>query len=486
MSQITSRQNLPCKARLAQLGWLPLLALSACVSPKPTATNPSPALHPKHSVTQASSASAPIEDAVANPVAKPKSPTTFLGILEVLRERSPLLAAARARSAADLAAVDGRRAARLGQITPFAQITQYNSNRLVGPITSFSKVSSKSFDDQIYIAGLAGQLDLDVNGRLDSGVRGAEARALASDKQVEALWLRLSDRASSLYRGLQALQGTRSALEIQRDALAHHLVVAQKSVDLGRLEPVEVLRIKAARDAVQGQLAQLDANEASLRSGLAALLHQQSFVAPVQAPEAAPVFPAHLSDDLSSRPDIRASAYAVESAAHSARAADADRGLDLALIGGIQVNGSFDANDSTFANVGLRLSWPAYDGGRRSSKQRTARHAEHAARMELEGVEDSAHAELVASSAAWQAAKSALQSAQSGHSAAAEAARVQRERYKADRLSATDLLDAEARLAEASHGLSQALVNCWRADDSLFIAHGLLPRGEASSQKVQS
>jgi len=169
-----------------------------------------------------------------------------------------------------------------------------------------------------------------------------------------------------------------------------------------------------------------------------------------------------------------------DSAAHKAQSARAARWPDLDLVGGVGWNGGRDAEGDTTGQVGLQFSWPAYDGGRRSSIQRTARHEARAARQELTGVIDRVKAGVGASSAAWQSAEAALRAARSGYTAAAQAARVQRSRFEADRLSSTDLLDAEARLAEATDALSRALVGWWRADDALYIAYGFTPRSETA------
>ena len=461
-----------------------LLALCACagVSPAPAQEH---TLSNRPSLT-ARTAQAPSgipnRSHISQEAFDQATPTTFRELLRRIRVRSPLLAAARSRTAAFEATADARRAEKYGEITPLAQVFQYDSDRLVAPISSPSSIGPRLFSDQQYGIGLEGRLALDISGRIGEVTRGARSRAQAAEKEAESLALELDDQASILYRGLQALEGTREALLIERDALDEHVRIAQKSVEVGRLEAVEVLRLQAAHDAVVGDLAGLDAREAGLRSSLAALLHQDAFNNPAPPPAREPGPPTDLPLDLARHPAVRALTLRAEGAGHVARAAGDTRRPDLDLVGAVRWNDGIDADGDTTAEIGLRISWPAYDGGRRSSTERSARHEEQAARLELAGLLDRTRAQVAASEAAWGAAANTLRAARSGHAAAREAARVQRSRFEAGRLSSTDLLDAESRLAEASDALSRALVGWWRADDALYLAHGLVPRGEAPAK----
>jgi outer membrane protein TolC len=229
-----------------------------------------------------------------------------------------------------------------------------------------------------------------------------------------------------------------------------------------------------------GRLAELDGREASLRAGLTALLHGAPFTQPTPPPTTPPRELPIFREPLDTRPDIRALTSEVKSALHLAESAEAARQPDLTLIGGLRWNSGFDADGDTTAELGLKLTWPAYDGGQRAARERAARHQSQAKRLELAGALDAANGAVLSAEASWHAASAGYTAALSGLEAATEAARVQRERFAVGRLSSTDLLDAEARLAEAQDNLSRTLSSWWRANDALLLAHGQDPRGTTS------
>ena len=82
---------------------------------------------------------------------------------------------------------------------------------------------------------------------------------------------------------------------------------------------------------------------------------------------------------------------------------------------------------------------------------------------------------MVAARGAWSATQAQYRAAQSAVLAAEEVTRIQTDRFEQGRLSATDLVDAEATLVGARSELASSLARWWQADDSLRLAMGLAP-----------
>jgi len=138
-------------------------------------------------------------------------------------------------------------------------------------------------------------------------------------------------------------------------------------------------------------------------------------------------------------------------------------------------NQGYNAAGANTWSVTGQLTWQFWDGGRRFAHTDQVRANREAARQQQLSVQNQARAELDAAKSAWQAAALQYEAAQAGLLAAREAEKIQSDRYKSGRLSAVDLLDAEAVLAQARSSLSAAMADWWLADDQLHLATGQPP-----------
>ncbi|RMD60858.1 hypothetical protein D6833_09035, partial [Candidatus Parcubacteria bacterium] len=217
--------------------------------------------------------------------------------------------------------------------------------------------------------------------------------------------------------------------------------------------------------------------EEGLRARLASLLEQQSFTDLVTPPSQEPRLFSTPADTIGNRPDVQA-AEELEEAAHAAvKAAWAayfpDFFASFSWLQNQGYNGS-GANDATW-QIAIQARLPLWTGGRRQAQLSEAKAQRRAAQYQQEAVKQSARAEVVAARGAWLAAQAQYRAAQSAVAAAEEVTRIQTDRFAEGRLSATDLVDAEATLADARSELVSSLVRWWKADDALRLAVGLAP-----------
>jgi len=138
-------------------------------------------------------------------------------------------------------------------------------------------------------------------------------------------------------------------------------------------------------------------------------------------------------------------------------------------------NQGFTANGASTWRVGGQLTWQFWDGGRRFAHADQANANREVARQQYQGVLNQARAELSSAKANWQAVSLQYQATTAGLMASIETERIQSDRFASGRISAVDLIDAEAALARARADHTSALANWWLADDQLYLAIGKPP-----------
>jgi len=393
-------------------------------------------------------------------------------LLAQVEQRAPALRAAGAASAAARA---GRRAARSrywGEVTLFGSDRHNDNPQLVEPIAPPVNIGAMSFDDNIASYGVDLRLPVDVNGSLRAGfaaARGGERAALAGRDDVR---LTLLNRAARLYHDLQRIVGERTALTLQQEALEEQARVAQAKVDVGRLPEVEAVRLRAEVAAVRGRLAALDGDEAAARAQIAALLDAPDYTAKVVVAPWAPEAP---RPDVPPRPDVVAARARVAAATAQLRGVRATRLPAVAVAATVRHDQAWEGATGDHWQAEVEASVPLFDGGRRRRQVDAAVAVEAGARARVAEVEAGARSEVAAARGRWVAAGNGYQAAVDGLDAAARTAVIQRSRFAVGRLSAADLVDAEAALARARAAFTDALSRWWQADDDYRLALGLTP-----------
>ncbi len=405
-------------------------------------------------------------------------------LLHQVEQTAPQLHAASARADASSAGIRIAKSQYWGHGEVFGQTIHYNNDRLVNPI-AFPPVLTRSlFDQNTYGIGAAYTLPLDVDGRIAAKVHAQEHLSQAAHQSAAQTRLALFAQTVSLYRGLQRLEGVKQAHLAHLKALQGHRKVTEISVEVGRIAAVELLRIKAEIKSVEGLLAGLNGDEVRLRATLGTLLNQAVFTDKVETLSVAPED--QLSSDngdesLKNRPDLMAANSITRAENDNLKGAKREWLPNLSLRAETLRNQGYTAIGANTWSVGAQVSWQFWDGGRRFANSDRALANKEAARQQYQSALNQARAELQSAMAGWQAASLQYQAATSGLKSATETERIQSDRFANGRISAVDLIDAEAALARARSDHTTALANWWLADDQLYLSRGHAPSAYAQS-----
>jgi NodT family efflux transporter outer membrane factor (OMF) lipoprotein len=313
-------------------------------------------------------------------------------------------------------------------------------------------------------ATLSASYEIDLWGRLGSGVRAAESSLAASRYDLETARLTLVAGVATAYFDLLSL---RDRLALARDSVAtaeRVLAVVEARVRNGAASPLDLARQRAATATQRAAIPPLELQERQTLSALAILAGRApagfdlkaSSVAPLAIPEVPPGLP---SEILVRRPDVAAAEAQLLAANADLAVARAELLPSITLTGSAGLaSGALLAfnNPATILTAAAALAQPIFDGGRRSAQ------VDAAAARERELVEVYRSAIL----AAFADVENAL--AATGRNArqevlqrevrdqAQEALRLAEIRYRAGADDLLVVLDAQRTLFQAQDQLAQA------------------------------
>ena len=396
-------------------------------------------------------------------------------VLAQVEQHTPALKAARAETAVRQAAVRRAKSRYFGEVDAMVKNSNYDSDRLINPMSYPPDLKSKLFDDNQFSYGITVRVPLDINGSITAMVDAAEKRMEAARIHQGDIRLALLHGAASLYHSLEGVKAVEEALQKQVQALTAHIKVATASIKAGRIPLVEKLRIVADKEAVKGKLASLYGKEQGIRAKLAALMGTDSFsdiVTPVHDLPANTVEPV---DDIMNRPDIRALRFQTSAADADVKATLSQRFPELNINGFWLQNQGFNGEEGDTWALFIDVKLPLWDGGSRRSAVSGAEAGLRAVRYHLTALQNQARAEFAAAKADASAAKASYTATIASVKAARATERIQSDRFAKGRVSAADLVDAEAALAGARSDRALALTYWWQAEDRIRHAVGLIP-----------
>lgn len=229
-----------------------------------------------------------------------------------------------------------------------------------------------------YGLGLTTSYELDLWGRVRSGRNAAQARAAASQKDLESTGLTLA--ATITDRWLKLVE-QRAQLALLREQVKTNKTVVEL-LELRRRKSiasaVDVYQQQQILAATEAQIPLVEAQARLLLHELALLTGAEPLSLPTVKTQTFPAMPERPAlgvpaDLLTRRPDLRASALRLEQAEWNVASARADRLPSLRLSG----TAFFDA-DSTgkmhttfenwYLNLAANLTAPIWDGRRRASE----------------------------------------------------------------------------------------------------------------------
>ncbi len=364
-----------------------------------------------------------------------------------------------------------------GSLDAFGQLQYFNDNRLTRPISPPINFATMPYDSRQIGYGLSLTLPLDINGQMITQLTSLAHQEHAAAYDAANVRLAVLNQAAALFHGIESISGKLSALNKQADAIRKQLAITIVAIKVGRRAPVDSLRMQSELSNIEGQIADANGTNLKLRAYLAALLNQQSFPDSVAPPANQPLDIQNSPFEINDRPDIKSIEEKVL-AANSGVSVAWESFLPKAYIqGNWMVNQGFNGKgkDAPFWQIGLTVDFPIWTGLTRVARVQEADAKQLAITEQRNVLKNSANAELVSSIGDWNSSKSQYLSAESSLKAALEVERIQKEQFNQGRLSVTDYLDAEAKLAFARASYFAALAHWLQADDSLRLAQGLPP-----------
>jgi outer membrane protein, multidrug efflux system len=327
-------------------------------------------------------------------------------------------------------------------------------------------------------AVLNASYEIDLWGRLSSGVRSAESSLRASRYDLETARLTLVAGVATAYLDLMSLRD-RLALARANVATAERvLAVVESRARNGAATPLDLVRQRAATVSQRATIPPLELQERQTLSALAILVGRTpagfdvtgTSVVALVIPEIAPDLPASL---LIRRPDIAAAEAQLLAANANLAVVRAELLPSITLSGSVGLaSGALFAfgNPATIATVAAALAQPIFDGERRKAE------VEGAESRERELVENYRRAILAAFADVENALVAINRNAQQEalqaelRTEAQESLRLAEVRYRAgadDLLVVLDaqrtLFQAEDQLAQSRRSRLQAAVSTYRA-----------------------
>lgn len=396
-------------------------------------------------------------------------------VLHQVETKAPQLFVAQEQVNAASAGVAIAKSKYLGHAEVFARDTHYNNARLVNPISPPIDFAAFATDKNQYGYGASLSLPIDINGQIAASVHAQQYLREAADYQLENTRLRLFADVVALYRGLQRIAGLKQALLQQIKALRKHAGITKEGIRVGRVAPVELLRIDAEVKLVEGKIAALIGDALRNRAFLASLLNKKTFLTPIQEIVVKPSQQAVSGDnqhDLNMRPDIKGASRLRQAQDEQLNSAKRAWLPSFAVEAITSRNQGYTAAGANTWSITGQLTWQFWDGKQRTARIDQARARREQAQQQQLITVNQAQAKLTAAQAMWHAASLQYDAAQAGLKVALETEKIQSSRYHNGRVSVVELLDAEAVLSEARANASQSLTSWWLADDQLYLATG--------------
>jgi outer membrane protein len=395
------------------------------------------------------------------------------------------LAELTARQEGAAAAVQGRQAAKLPQVSAQAGYTRTNHidpftlPSLVGP----TKVIYPDIPDN-YRTRLDFQWPIYTFGRFDALERAAQAEAGASGFDVGTA---RNDLKLEITRAFWAVVTATEAVRVVDESLKRmdaYVTDVRNRLNVGLVPPNDVLSAEAQRSRQQMLLIQArNAREQALTELRRLIGETPERAVEVDAVLETPAQAVGPADTLvaaarDARPERRAMELRVLGAGERRNAAAASARPTLFTGGGVDLASPnsrwFPRTEQwkTSWDLGVNITWTFADFGRVKADVAEASAYQRAARERLAEFDTILEVEVRQRRLDLESARAALSSAEDSLRAASEARRVVSDRFDAGVATSTDVLDAQVALLQAGLDRTQALASIRFAEARLERAMG--------------
>ncbi|WP_300381616.1 TolC family outer membrane protein [Henriciella sp.] len=332
-------------------------------------------------------------------------------------------------------------------------------------------------DRPVASAQIETRLPVYTGGRINAGIRQAEAGALAAGAQLDsagqALLLDTVTAYVDILRDREVIGIRESSIEL----LSGQLVQSRDRFDVGDVTRTDVALSEAR---LEGGRAQLAAAEAQLEGSLAVygfLTGQEPGpLAPVPpAPDLPDSFEAALAVALESNPDIRAARHAEQAAREGVEAARGALRPDVSLVAraGVEEYHTEGFTDTSVV-AGAQATIPLYAGGANTSALREARLSRSQARSQVTQLQRGIRTRIARAWYAHEAARRAVAASERQVEAAEIAYQGAQDELTVGVRTTLDVLDQEQELLEARLSLATAERDRYVAAHQLLAAMGQL------------
>lgn len=222
------------------------------------------------------------------------------------------------------------------------------------------------------------QFPLFTGGRLRSMERARRHDALAEEASLQETQLDVRFMALVAYRQVLLRQAVKEIADQTVVALTESFRVAQERYNVGKIARVDLLRQQSVLADAQADLVEAEGAITHAENSLRAVLAlDQGTAIGLTDPLAFPDLDADrdemLSLALGSRPAMAAADARILAAGGTLAAIRGEYSPQIYLFGGADANALASGSDLTGGTIGLSVSLPLLDGGRRSGKREEAR-----------------------------------------------------------------------------------------------------------------
>ncbi len=289
-------------------------------------------------------------------------------------------------------------------------------------------------------------------GRIDAGIRQAEAGIEAADARLAGTRQTLIVQTVTTYRDVIR---DREVVEIRKNNVAvleEQVRAARDRFDVGVVTRTDVAlaeaRLEGARANVAAAEAQLENSIATYEFLVGRL--PGKLAPPPPSPPLPATFEDALAEAVTHNPDLIASRYNERAAGEAVRVAEGQLKPQIDIIGSASAQQTFrdDLRDTTVSAL-ARGSVPLFQGGLINSQIRTAKLRRSQARLNTQALERQVRAQLASSWYQYLAAQRALEASRRQVEAAEIAYEGAKEELAVGVRTTLDVLDQEQQLFEA-------------------------------------
>jgi len=471
---------MPSRTRLTKLSAGVALGLTLATLPL-AAQVPAPGATPRDQVTT--------EPPGARPAAGPPAPASTAAFWEVLGDPtlerlleealsgSPRLMAAEARIEGALAS---RVEAQLDLAPAVTASAGYTRRRLAS--ASFPGLGTLP-DQDVWDSGLQASWELDLFGRLRSGLRARNALLSSASEELEDTEVQLTAAVARSYFDLRGAQEQLAVATRNAENQRRTLELTEVRLEAGRGTEFDSERARAQLAFTRAAVPLLEERVASAQHRIAVLLGRppRELAEELGAEGGLPALPESVpevdpAEVIRVRPDVQAAAERVTASRALVSSARADYlpRISLAAGAGYTAN-EVDAfgNSGTFNYAfGPVISWAALDMGRVRARVDEARAQELESRARYDQAVLLAQEELESATVRYRTARARLGHLREAAAASERAASLAALRYEGGIADFLQVLDAERTLLVAQDQLAQAQTQATDAYVALYEARG--------------